>query len=88
MRSFLILAGGFVLVFVFAMIGRVRTGNSGGAKGALAFIPLWFALAAANLAIGVVQAGDTIAEETPIFLMICLPPVLLALYLWKKWRSA
>jgi hypothetical protein len=87
MRSFLIIAGGFVLVLVFAMIGRVRTGKSGGAKGALAFIPLWFALAAANLAVGVIQAGYTVAEEAPIFLLIFLPPALFALYLWKTWRS-
>jgi hypothetical protein len=86
MRSFLIIAGGFVLVFVFAMIGRIRTGDSGGAKGALAFVPLWFALTAANLAVGVIQAGYTVAEELPIFLMIFLPPAALALYLWKTWR--
>lgn len=86
MRSFLIIAGGFVLVFVFAMIGRVRAGDRGGAKGALAFVPLWFALTAANLAVGVFQAGYTVAEELPIFLMIFLPPAFLAAYLWKKWR--
>ena len=86
MRSFLIIGGGCVLAFVLAMIGRVRRGRTGGAKGALAFIPLWFALAAANLTIGVVHAGYTVAEELPIFLMIFLPPALLAFYLWKTWR--
>ena len=83
MRSFLIIAGGFVLVFVFAMIGRVRTGNSGGAKGALAFIPLWFSLAAANLAVGVIQAGYTVAEELPIFLLIFAVPAAVAFFLQR-----
>ena len=86
MRTFIILAGGFALLAVFTWLGRGRAGRTGGAKAAFAFIPLWFALAGINMAIGVVQAGYTVAEEAPIFLLLFVPPAALALFLWKKWH--
>ena len=45
---------------------------------------LWFMLAAANMWIGITQAGYSFKEELPIFLLICLPPVAVAV--WVKWK--
>lgn len=85
-RSFRIILGGFVLLALFLWIGRAQGGPRGGAKAALAFIVVWFAAAAANMTIGVVSAGYTIAEELPILLLIFLPPAAAAFYYWRKWR--
>jgi hypothetical protein len=40
--------------------------------------------AAVNMAIGVRRAGYTVAEETPVFLVVFAVPALLALFL--RWR--
>jgi hypothetical protein len=50
------------------------------------FIPLWLAIAAINLYIGVTQAGYTVAEEAPIFAVIFAVPALVAAVVW--WRFA
>ena len=49
------------------------------------FIPTWFCLSALNLCIGVKQAGYSIGEELPIFLLIFTIPAGIAALLW--WRS-
>jgi NAD(P)-dependent dehydrogenase (short-subunit alcohol dehydrogenase family) len=49
------------------------------------FIPTWFCLSALNLFIGVKQAGYSIGEELPIFLLIFIIPASIAALVW--WRS-
>ena len=49
----------------------------------MAFIVLWFFLAAFNLYQGT-QAGYTVTEELPIFLMIFLIPSLVAFLVQRK----
>jgi hypothetical protein len=87
MRTALIVLGGFVLLAACALIGRAVKGPPGIAQGSLLFIPLWFALSAMNMAIGVLKAGYSIAEEAPILLVIFAPPAVLAFFLWKNWGS-
>jgi hypothetical protein len=48
------------------------------------FIPIWFCLSALNLWIGFKQAGYSIEEELPIFLLIFTIPASIAALLW--WR--
>jgi hypothetical protein len=48
------------------------------------FIGAWFAVAAANLWLGVARAGYSFREELPIFMIIFLLPVLVAGIV--KWR--
>jgi hypothetical protein len=49
-----------------------------------AFVVLWFVAAAANMWIGVSQAGYSFREELPIFLLIFLLPSALAIFVnWK-----
>ena len=50
------------------------------------FIPIWFCVSALNLWIGVKQAGYSIDEELPIFLLIFTIPAGVAAFLW--WRSS
>jgi hypothetical protein len=85
MRTVLIILGGFVLLAVCALVGRAVKGPPGIAQGSLLFIPLWFVLAAVNMAIGVLKAGYSIGEEAPILLAIFAPPAALALFFWRNW---
>ena len=49
-----------------------------------AFVVLWFVAAAANMWIGVSQAGYSFREELPIFLLIFLLPSAVAMFV--KWK--
>jgi hypothetical protein len=44
----------------------------------------WLAITVANMWVGVVKAGYTVAEELPILLLLFAVPAVLALLL--KWR--
>lgn len=85
MRTALIIFGGFVLLGIFALVGRALKGPPGLAQGSLLFVPVWLAIASGNMAIGVLKAGYSVAEEAPILLVIFAPPAALALFFWKKW---
>jgi hypothetical protein len=50
------------------------------------FIPIWFCLSGLNLWIGVKQAGYSVGEELPIFVLIFTIPASIAAFLW--WRSS
>ena len=81
MHTIKVLAGGFVLLGAFVLIGR-SLGN--GSKAALYFLPVWLAAAALNLWFGVAKAGYSVRDEAPIFLLIFAIPSALALLLWWK----
>jgi hypothetical protein len=88
MHTLKVIAGGFILLAVCLLIGRVAGGSAadGVAGGAKLFIPLWLLLAAVNLWIGVTRAGYTVAEEAPIFLIVfALPAAAALLLVW--WLS-
>jgi hypothetical protein len=86
MHSVKVIAGGFVLLAVCLLIGRL-VGHSpapGMAGAARIFIPLWLIAAGINMWIGVSKAGYTVAEEAPIFLLVFAVPAAIALLiLWK-----
>ena len=62
-------------------------GEAGLSKMSLAtyvFIALWFLISAGNMWIGVAQAGYSVKEELPIFILIFSLPVAVALFVqWK-----
>lgn len=87
MRTVLILLAGFVLLATFMIGGRGLKGASGMSQGSLLFIPVWFVLAGINMAIGVMRAGYSVAEEAPVLFVIFLPPAALALFVRKRWGS-
>jgi len=73
MHTLKVIAGGFILLAVCLLIGRLA--------GAKLFIPLWLLLAGVNLWIGVTRAGYTVADEAPIFLVVFAVPAAAALLL-------
>jgi hypothetical protein len=84
MHTLKVIAGGFLLLAVCLLIGRVVGGQTpaeGVAGAAKLFIPLWLLLAAVNLWIGVTRAGYTVAEEAPIFLLVFAVPAGTALFM-------
>jgi hypothetical protein len=86
MHTAIVIGIGFITLAVCALLGHTFGGSSGTATGLLVFLPLWLIGAATNLAIGVRQAGYTLSEEAPIFLLVFAIPAAIALLLWWRLR--
>ena len=86
MHTLMILVGGFVLLFFCQLVARAfgGAGVNPMAKAELVFIPLWFAITAFNMWVGITHAGYSFLEELPIFLLVFSIPVAAALLTW--WR--
>jgi hypothetical protein len=86
MRTIVIILGGLLLLGVAILLPRWI--GSGGTQTmvttAKLFIPIWLAVAALNMWLGVSRAGYSLAEEFPIFLMIFVIPAGVALFIWWK----
>ena len=86
MRTLLIILGGLVLwgatLGVARLVGGSASLSSWTATGVFAVV--WFVLAAANMWIGISRAGYSFLEELPIFLVIYLLPVTVAVF--AKWK--
>ena len=65
---------------------RLFSSNYAGASYAatVVFILVWLGVSSANLWVGVAQAGYTLADELPVFLLIFGLPALTAVIL--KWK--
>jgi hypothetical protein len=87
MRTAIIIAGGLALLGVFVLVAHARAGSApaGIARAALWFLPIWLAVAAANMWMGVARAGYSVAEEAPIFALIFALPAVAAVFVW--WKS-
>ena len=85
MHTAIVIGGGAALLASCLLLGYAFGGRPGMVMGAQAFLPLWFILAGINLAIGVSQAGYSVAEEAPIFLAVFAGPAILAAVLWWKY---
>jgi hypothetical protein len=79
MRTALIILGGFVFWGVFVAAAKM-SGNPSRAIGTatIAFVVVWFLVAAVNMYFGVARAGYAFREELPIFLVIFLAPAIVA----------
>ena len=82
MRTAIIILGGLVLWAICLGIAKLfgNFTSSSTTTATIVFAVLWFAAAALNMWIGVSQAGYTFQEELPIFLLIFLPPVAVAVF--------
>jgi hypothetical protein len=89
MRTAIIIIGGLVLLGAFVLVGAYTGGlaNPAMARAALWFLPVWLAVAAINMWIGVTSAGYSVAEEAPIFAIIFAIPAAVALFLWWRLKS-
>ena len=86
MRTALIILGGFVLwgvcLLVAKMLGESRP--SATTMATAVFAVVWLCVAAWNMWNGVAHAGYSVSEELPIFFIIFLVPVVVAVIV--KWR--
>jgi hypothetical protein len=88
MHTVKIIAGGFALLALCLVLGRLALGaGTGVATAAKFFVPLWLGAAAANLYVGVTRAGYSVAEEAPIFAAIFGIPAAVALLIWRLSRG-
>jgi hypothetical protein len=88
MHTLMVLAGGFVLLGLCLLTGKVAGGSSAAmAKAALVFLPLWLIGAGVNMWVGVSEAGYTVKDELPIFLVIFAVPAVVALVVWWKCKA-
>jgi hypothetical protein len=85
MRTILIILGGLVLLGLFLLGGRWSGGAGTMVTAAKVFIPIWLAAALYNMWVGVSQAGYSVAEELPIFLLIFAVPAIGAAFVWWKY---
>jgi hypothetical protein len=85
-RTALIIVGGFVLwgtcLAVAKMLGSSRPSSM--TLATAVFAVLWFCVAGWNMWMGVSRAGYSVSEELPIFFIIFLVPVVVAVIV--KWR--
>jgi len=86
MRTGLFLVAGFLLAAGSLLLGKLFSTNYPNAivVATVAYLSLWFVIAAANMWIGVAKAGYSVSEELPIFALICVLPALVAVIL--KWK--
>jgi hypothetical protein len=86
MRTVIIILGGFVLWAICLGIAKLlaNTSTSSMTIATAAFVVIWFVVAAANMWVGVSQAGYSLQEELPIFLLIFLLPSVVAVFV--RWR--
>ena len=86
MRTAIIIAVGFVLWAACLGVAKLLASSSTSSMitATAAFVVLWFVAEAANMWIGVSQAGYSFREELPIFLLIFLLPSAVAVFL--KWK--
>jgi len=87
MRTLIIIAAGFVLLAVCLFAARLfgRPLPESIVLGAQLFLPLWLGAAGANMWMGVSQAGYSVTEELPIFLLIFGLPATAAAFAWWYW---
>jgi hypothetical protein len=86
MRTIIIILGGLALLVVCVGIAKVVGGSTSDdmRTAIIAFIALWFMIAATNMWVGVAKAGYSVGEELPIFLLIFAVPAGAAIL--AKWK--
>jgi len=86
MRTGLFLVAGFLLLAASLLLGRLFSANYPGATtlAIILYVILWIVIAGANMWVGVAKAGYSVAEELPIFGLIVVVPVAIAIVL--KWK--
>lgn len=86
MRTLIIIVGGLALWAAFLAVARLvaRSSTSSMTTATATFVAVWFVAAAANMWVGVSQAGYSFREELPIFLLIFLLPAAVAVLV--KWK--
>jgi hypothetical protein len=86
MRTALFLVAGFLLLGGFVLLGKLFAAQYPDALrvAVVAYVVIWFVVAAANMWLGVAKAGYSVGEELPIFCLIFAVPAIVAVLL--KWK--
>jgi uncharacterized membrane protein YwaF len=86
MRTALFLLAGLLLLASVLIVAKLFSANYPAATGyaTAAFIVVWLVVTAANMWVGVNEAGYTVSEELPILLLLFGVPALVAVVL--KWK--
>lgn len=86
MRTMLFLLAGLSLLAAFLLLGKLFSVTFAEALrwATVAYVAVWFLVAAANMWVGVAKAGYSVAEELPILLLIFGVPAAAAILL--KWK--
>jgi hypothetical protein len=81
--------GGVLLLGVFLLFGHLWGANASSvALAGKIFVPVWLAVAIANLWVGVNHAGYTVREELPILGIVFVAPAVVAgVAIWYFSRS-
>jgi hypothetical protein len=81
--------GGVLLLAVFLLFGQLWGANASSvALAGKVFVPIWLAVAIANLWVGVNHAGYTVREELPILGIVFVAPAAVAgVAIWYFSRS-
>ncbi|MFA6959432.1 MAG: hypothetical protein WC205_01620 [Opitutaceae bacterium] len=84
MHTLMVMGAGFVLLGLCLLAGKL----TGGMRAAmLVFVVLWFLGALGNLWVGVAQAGYSVRDELPVFVVVFALPAAVALLLCRRFRS-
>jgi hypothetical protein len=86
MHTLKVIAIGFAVLVVCSVAGYFTAGTTGLSRAALAFLPVWAVGAGINMYLGVKQAGYSVADEAPIFLLVFAVPAAVAIGVWLKYR--
>jgi hypothetical protein len=86
MHTVIVLAIGFGLLGLCALVGRGLGDTAAAGTAALVFIPLWLIGAGINMYAGIKKAGYSVADEAPIFFVVFAIPAAAALFLWWRLR--
>jgi hypothetical protein len=85
MRTLFFIVGGLVLWAIITGVTRVINKPAGNSwMPTIVFAVIWFIIAAVNMWVGVTQAGYSVMEELPIFVLLYLLPVAIAVVLKYK----
>jgi hypothetical protein len=86
MRTALFLLAGLSLLVTFFVLAKLFAAQYSDAPAVafIAYVVIWFIVAAFNMWVGVAKAGYSFTEELPIFLLIfSVPAVVAAVVKWK-----
>jgi hypothetical protein len=85
MHILMVIVGGIALLGVFCLFGRLWGADmSALVPAATFFLPVWLAVAAVNMYIGVTRAGYTVMDELPILgLNFAVPAALAVIVIWQ-----
>jgi hypothetical protein len=88
MHMAMVIGGGFVLLGLFMLFGKLWGGTTPDlALAAKLFVPIWLIVSITNLWVGVTKAGYSVREELPILLIVfAVPAVAAGIAIWRLAR--